>query len=486
MKTIAKAFVTSAIVAVSAGSAHAQSVDLRTAERVFFSLAPKERFEIPLLLIATGDYNGMSTGDFGPRLFRGIREFQSSIGAPQTGYLTASELSRLRISGYTAISSWGLTEVTHPLTNAKLNVPMKVAQQRQYTKRGYAFEAYDGTVSVDFSFFSSAESSLEQLYARLGAAGPTRKIDYKVIRPLFFAIAGGVDGRGFYTRYQISRGGIVGYTMSWDLQRVYRGERIANLMANLFIVPLDGSAEPPTNQVALTPPSTPPAAPTPSSPPVAAIPPAATQPKTESPSTGTGFFIGPKRMLTNAHVVDGCDTVAIAIGDKKAGGRVLARDKANDLALIETDISNDATAKLRAGVRLGEDVAAFGFPLTGLLATNGNFTRGGVTATAGLRDNSSQLQISAPVQPGNSGGPLLDEAGNVVGVVASKLKVLQVAVITGDFAQNVNFAIKTSVAQTFLETHGATFDVGAPGDAMKPADLAAKAQSFSGVIECRP
>ena len=123
--------------------------------------------------------------------------------------------------------------------------------------------------------------------------------------------------------------------------------------------------------------------------------------------------------------------------------------------------------------------------MNGLLATNGNFTRGNVTATAGLRDDSSKLQISAPVQPGNSGGPLVDESGNVVGVVASKLNVLRVAIATNDFPQNVNFAIKASVAQTFLETNGASFDVGTVGESLKPADLAERAQRFSAIIECK-
>ncbi|PZQ15084.1 MAG: hypothetical protein DI565_11730 [Ancylobacter novellus] len=284
----------------------------------------------------------------------------------------------------------------------------------------------------------------------------------------------------------MARGGGVGFTTSWDLQRVYRGDRIANMMSNLFVVPLDGSAEPPVNQVALTPPTAPaPAAPAPSPPPVVAIP----SPPKVGGGTRTGFFIASKRMLTNAHVVEGCEQVTVAVGQLKGGGRVLARDKVNDLALIETENPGEVVAKLRSGARLGEDVAAFGYPLTSILATSGNFTRGSITATAGLGDDTAHLQMSAPVQSGNSGGPLLDESGNVIGVVDSKLsasETLRLAVRNNEFPQNVNFAIKSSVAQTFLETHGTAFDVGAPGDTFKPADLAAKAQSFSGIIECRP
>jgi serine protease Do len=85
-----------------------------------------------------------------------------------------------------------------------------------------------------------------------------------------------------------------------------------------------------------------------------------------------------------------------------------------------------------------------------LLATSGNFTLGNVTAVAGLGDDTRILQISAPVQPGNSGGPLLDYSGNVVGVIEGKLNAITVFTLTNDLAQNVNFAIKANVVTNFL------------------------------------
>ncbi len=81
-------------------------------------------------------------------------------------------------------------------------------------------------------------------------------------------------------------------------------------------------------------------------------------------------------------------------------------------------------------------------------------TTGEVSALAGLRDNPRQIQISAPVQPGNSGGPLLDGSGNVVGVVVSKLNAQRVARSTGDIPQNVNFAVKGAEVVEFLRRQG--------------------------------
>jgi len=202
---------------------------------------------------------------------------------------------------------------------------------------------------------------------------------------------------------------------------------------------------------------------------------------------GTGFFITSKgHMLTNAHVVSGCTTVSVFHGtDAPRTGRVLAQDKTNDLAIIATELTPDAVAVLHGTVRLGEQVEAFGFPFSGLLSSGGNFTLGNVTALTGLRDDSRILQISAPVQPGNSGGPLLDEAGRVVGVVVSKLNAIKVAIATEDMPQNVNFAIKANVAQSFVESQGITIR-GAPEDApaMRPPDIAELARSFTGRVEC--
>jgi S1-C subfamily serine protease len=101
-------------------------------------------------------------------------------------------------------------------------------------------------------------------------------------------------------------------------------------------------------------------------------------------------------------------------------------------------------------VRRGDEVVTYGFPLSGILSSGPTLTRGDISALAGLRDDQNQMQISAPVQRGNSGGPLLDRAGNVVGVIVSKLNAQRVAERTGDIPQNVNFAIKADRALGFL------------------------------------
>jgi hypothetical protein len=130
-------------------------------------------------------------------------------------------------------------------------------------------------------------------------------------------------------------------------------------------------------------------------------------------------------------------------------------------------------------------VYVFGFPLSGLLSSSGNFTSGSISAVAGLGDDSRMFQMTAPVQPGNSGGPLLDGHGNVVGVVVSKLNALAVTRATSDVPQNVNFAIKAAVVDAFLSAH-----IRSPSprmaeiQPMRPEKIAEFAQEISLSIQC--
>ena len=102
----------------------------------------------------------------------------------------------------------------------------------------------------------------------------------------------------------------------------------------------------------------------------------------------------------------------------------------------------------------GDTAVVYGFPLSGLLSAGPTLTTGNVNALSGFRDNPTEYQISAPVQPGNSGGPLLDGQAHVIGVVVAKLNAARIAELTGgDIPQNVNFAVKGTEALAFLRDH---------------------------------
>lgn len=119
-----------------------------------------------------------------------------------------------------------------------------------------------------------------------------------------------------------------------------------------------------------------------------------------------------------------------------------------------------------------------GFPLRGLLASEANITTGTVSALAGIGNDTRFLQITAPVQPGNSGGPVLDHAGQIVGVVVGKLDALRLAKATGDIPQNINFAINGTVAKAFLDANGVEYETEVSTRKMEPADIGAVASSL--------
>ena len=188
--------------------------------------------------------------------------------------------------------------------------------------------------------------------------------------------------------------------------------------------------------------------------------PARSTPSSTLVSTGTGFYVSSKGdVLTNLHVVQGCSSLKLQpIGKSIRSGRVVAADRQNDFAIVSSAGAPGHFATFRSDkVRQGESIVVYGFPLAGALASSGNATTGSVTALAGMRDDNRMLQISAPVQPGNSGGPLLDLSGAVVGVVVAKLNATQVMEQTGDIPQNINFALKTDIATDFLKNHGINY-----------------------------
>ncbi|WP_158742068.1 S1C family serine protease [Acidisphaera sp. L21] len=177
-------------------------------------------------------------------------------------------------------------------------------------------------------------------------------------------------------------------------------------------------------------------------------------------STGTSFVAAEGRLLTNRHVVDGCRRmVARNARGTEETARVLASDPQRDLALLSVTpaFGPPLTFRTMPEVKLGETVITFGFPLAGLLSAGPTLTTGAISALSGLRDNQTNFQISAPVQPGNSGGPLFDAQGNVIGIVVAKLNAARVAEMTdGDIPQNVNFAVKGGPLMDFLWEQGVT------------------------------
>lgn len=205
-------------------------------------------------------------------------------------------------------------------------------------------------------------------------------------------------------------------------------------------------------------------------------------PNADAPSsTGSGFFVARGLVVTNHHVTEDCQSLRVA---GRIVGRLLVSDARSDLALIELQRGTTDTATIRVGkVKIGESTTVAGFPLSGLLSGL-NITTGNISSLSGIGGDIRLLQITAPVQAGNSGGPLFDASGNVMGVVVSKLNALKVAKATGDVPQNVNFAINANVLSSFLDANAVNYKTASGGPILSTQEIARRAQAFTVLVEC--
>src|SRR5204863_7492561 len=184
---------------------------------------------------------------------------------------------------------------------------------------------------------------------------------------------------------------------------------------------------------------------------------------------GTAFSINAAgEFLTSYHVLRACaGAPQVRISGEWQGSDPIAIDETSDLAVIRATSSTSVPAlRFRdgKGIRPADPVVVLGFPYAGLLTKSPQITTGVVSALSGIRDDPRYIQLTAPVQPGSSGGPLLDLSGNVIGIVSSKLDTMAAAEWTGTsgwiltLPENINFATKSINAREFLDANHIAYD----------------------------
>jgi S1-C subfamily serine protease len=201
-------------------------------------------------------------------------------------------------------------------------------------------------------------------------------------------------------------------------------------------------------------------------------------------STGTGFLVNKNFIATADHVLrtndrgDVCNSVSIMYRHDEYQTTIADLDPANDIGLLKLSKPISFSAKIRndPDLRLGETAINYGFPLSGELSTSAKITSGAVNSLAGYNNNSAFIQYDAASQFGNSGGPVLDASGNVIGVVSAKL----------DDAENqlVNFATKSTILEGFLKANKVPFEKADLGDKLELPDIAEKAEAFTVLVGC--
>lgn len=168
--------------------------------------------------------------------------------------------------------------------------------------------------------------------------------------------------------------------------------------------------------------------------------------------SGTAFLISDTGyLLTAAHVVENRETITIYATEGAVSAQVVARDPANDVALLRAEITGQPLYLADTlDLRRGQEVMTLGFPLVEMQGESQKATFGRVNALSGLEDDVRFIQTDTNIQPGNSGGPLLDANGRVVGIVSSTINQQAVANASGTLAQNVNYALKVDYALPLL------------------------------------
>ena len=433
------------------------------------------RIGMQMRLAWTGDYAGSFDGEIDAAGLRAIRDFQARHGMPANGVIDEPFLRLLIAESDAAEKTTGFSMVDDVSTGVRIGLPLSLVHEDGDTDVGRVWRSTDGGIEMETVRIAGEGTTLASLYDVLSTPAGSRSITSQEFGKDFFTVSGVESGRLYTMRFAGRDGDVRGFSVSYDARESARMAPVVTLAANLFD-PFMTQAEPPmivagghldglgavstrqaaadgrdpgsrngTAALSLFDASVGGNAGIEASGTVAATP--------SQDSSGSGFVVSRDGwLLTNAHVARACKT--IMVGEQGPADKVIL-DETNDLALVHATGTLGAPLAISAGKpRLGEDVLALGYPLRSILADSLNVTRGNVSSLMGLMNDPRYLQISAPIQPGNSGGPLVDLAGRVVGVVTAKLNAVAIADATGDIPQSINFAIRPDAATRFLDANG--------------------------------
>lgn len=373
-----------------------------------------------------------------------LRAFQARSGLAQTGVSDAPTIAALKRATERTLAKWDLKAYTHPLARTVQLIPIGIGSAPVRTQTGLAFRSPDGSATIDYAMVPP-NLGLAEVHSRLTARGSVRMqritADLSVVETVS-------QGKVVTSRYERRGQSIVGWTFGYEPSKWPDGPLIASAMT----IPTTAGGS------------------------------------SREATSGSGFAVSQAgHVVTNAHVVRGCDTVTISrTGEMK----VIARDDETDLAVLEKAPSSGPSIPpiaLRSGrIKLGEAAYALGYPLSGTLGSGLNFTNGIVSSLAGLRGDPKAIQFTSPIQPGSSGGPLLDATGAVIGVIVAKFDDSALFQSAGQISQNVNFALRTETLATFLRRAGIPFEPAQDLPAADPTAIAEFGEARTVQVVCRP
>ncbi|HRD75515.1 MAG TPA: trypsin-like peptidase domain-containing protein [Hyphomicrobiaceae bacterium] len=447
------------------------------------------------LLLWSGDYAGQIDGFVDPMLQQAVRDFQARAGVRDKAF-DSGQAKQLVDEATQAAKRVGYAYILDEATKAHVALPRDILSDGKANGKGSRFTTTDNLVEVEtIRYEPGGDVTLLQLYRKFLEPLDRSALIQNSFRGDHFVLAWFVGSRQHLVRMHDRSGEVRGIEIRFDRNARSAFYPIAVAMVHDYSPFAPQSAVAALRQPKITSTLAPSDDPPPRGEPRRGRPgPGNTGPIGPSPrrgsvsiSSGSGFIVSPRgHILTNAHVVDDCTSISTGIHKSV---KLVGIDKRNDLALLlppGTPPPNIVVAKFASeAVRLGEDVATFGFPLRDILADQLNMTTGIVSSLAGLRGDPKFIQISAPVQRGNSGGPVVDLAGRVIGVVTAKLDALGIAKASGgDLPQVVNFAVRHELGISFMRRYGVEPILAPETEAMRKRDLAKLAADFTLAITC--
>lgn len=423
-------------------------------------LAPPEVRLLEAALAATGDYAGPLDGKWQASGRAALAAYAArEFGGPPLNAHVAAAVTGL----VDAIGADGWRESALPGLGLALALPLDRLDAAEPEDGGERRWTTDGALTLLTHRFDDAEVDRWHAAAVAADADPAalrreREADRRVT-------AGTLrDGRAFYTRsdriggawstvYLAADASALGALRlaaaslhpgaaePWDLPE--GGVLTRLLVATAALIGSEPTAAAPTASATLA--SDYGAA-------IAATPALAERDDAAVASTGSGFYLGPRVVVTADHVVAGCASLSLADGTPV---ELVAADPALDVAALRTPRPARRWLSLADGtLRLGQRVHAAGFPYYSIAGTSLNLTGGNVSALAGVDDDRRFFSFTAPVQPGNSGGPLIDARGAVLGLVVARLSEDYIVEATGSLPQNVNYALREAELARFLADAG--------------------------------
>jgi len=408
--------------------------DYPRSQKWFNGLSDWERRGIQTNLILSGFYTGFADGRFGRNTYEALLAFERRHSIFGNGILSQFEAARLVQVAQQWRDAMQFRDARVPKAGALLPIPYALVGRQADTDRGAIWEGNSG-VRIEAAAYGLNDVSLELLYAAMSEPRVSPGITYRSTKNNFFVISGEDSGVKYYHLFERTPYALSGFSVFWNSSADGAGSRVAIYLASKasYFAP----AAPPPPLVGNTETAQ-----------VSAAPVAKTKPRR---SSGSGFFVSATGLiLTNHHVVDNCSSINVPRFGK---AEILRSDAKRDLAAILVDRPADTqpTATFEGNSPpLGGTVVVGGFPLADLFASDFAVAFGSVTARRGVGGDETQFSISAPVQPGNSGGPVVNEHGRIVGITVGKLNDAKMMEHVGTTGANFGFAIDAAKAREFL------------------------------------